>query len=263
MVFELLLDADCFCFFLIHCSSCRSVSKSEGGSQTVESISYQRLLRRAVGLVTQGMKCIAPTWSCCCDKHGIYFFCLFAGQETLMCCKWRHSWKKKNIEDVWTCNKMDFKSSSGIQVFGKAANFLLLVSVAVLLPGFPNCCFCCGFGWANRSTPWLIAHNGLNALRERPDVLLRRKRSDLYFVSHYVIRKWRRFCTWWKKLLSTVFSILLIFRLFTAAERSELSNFLRRNILCCGWKSSSWICGGGWQYRSFPCAEPQPEIVTL
>lgn len=127
-----------FCFFLIHCSSCRSVSKSEGGSQTVESISYQRLLRRAVGLVTQGMKCIAPTWSCCCDKHGIYFFCLLAGQETLVCCKWRHSWKKNILKMCEPAIKWILNLPQASRCLVRRRTFSFLFLLPCFFQGFPT-----------------------------------------------------------------------------------------------------------------------------
>lgn len=59
--------------------------------------------------------------------------------------------------------------------------------------------------------------------------------------------------TAWKKFLSTVFSILLIFPVLLVEEGSQLSKSFLWNLLCCGWKSSSSMWGGGWQYRSFPC----------
>lgn len=76
-----------------------------------------------------------------------------------------------------------------------------------------------------------------------------------YHCESFHTRGHEIYYTWWKKFLSTTFSILLIFLLLVVEERSQQSKSFFRNLLCCGWKSSALICGGGWQYRSFPCEE--------
>lgn len=58
-------------------------------------------------------------------------------------------------------------------MFVKPSHFLLLVSVAVLFPGFAHHCLRFTFSWANRSAAWFVAHDGLNSFGERPHIFLK------------------------------------------------------------------------------------------
>lgn len=143
-------------------------------------------------------------------------------------------------------------------MFSNPPHFLLLVPVAVFFPRFSHCPFYSSSFWGDWSAPWLVAHDGLDPLGERPHVLLKTEiclesiYSSVYSVAPLTADT---FCTWWKKFLSTTFSILLIFGLFAVTEKSDFSESLFRNFLCCGWKSLAWVPGGGWQYRSLPCKD--------
>lgn len=55
----------------------------------------------------------------------------------------------------------------------ETAYFLLLVLVAVFFPGFSHHHLWSSFSWADRSTAWFVAHDGLNPLGERPHILLK------------------------------------------------------------------------------------------
>lgn len=72
-------------------------------------------------------------------------------------------------------------------MFVQTAYFLFLVPVAVFLPGFSRCCFWSSFSWANRSTAWLVAHDRLNPLGERPYILLKREFTSINMLFH---NKW-------------------------------------------------------------------------
>ena len=161
---------------------------------------------------------------------------------------------------------------SGVQVAVEPANFLLLVLVPVFFPGFAQRHLWLGF--TDRSAAWLVAHDGLNALGESPHVVLKTEDTStlklglpqwkaFWIIDKYItttlefvllVRGQQMHCTWLKKFLSTEFSILLIlWCLCVVVEMSRSSTCVFWKLSCCGWKSSGFICGGGWQYRSFPC----------
>lgn len=62
--------------------------------------------------------------------------------------------------------------------------------------------------------------------------------------------------TWWKKVLSTTFSIWFAFLfLHGCIFISPPFAFFSRSRWCWYWKVRGSLPGGGWQYRSLPCKD--------